>query len=170
MPMPPSTTRSCSTIRTTQLRCAFALAAAALLLGLPGCSTTSDETISPARADAAGGGQSFRGDVIPLMRKWCSNTSCHANTATTLGVYFPIDDPGELYAQLQKESPTAKGAKFVVPGSPEKSYFYAKIQGTQTSFSCASPGCGEVMPPGTKMDGTERDTIKRWILAGAQND
>jgi hypothetical protein len=136
------------------------------------CSTTSDEKIDPARADAAATGQSFRADVIPIMRRWCSNSSCHANKATTLGVEFPIDDPSALYAQLQRESPMAKGAKFVVPGDPSKSFFYAKIEGNQgdPQFKCNPVGCGETMPPGTKMASQDREVIKRWILAGAKDD
>lgn len=147
-------------------------AAALAALSTISCSTHSDETIDPAHADAAATGQAFRADVIPVMRRWCSNSSCHADKATTLGIAFPIDDASALYAQLMKESPTAKGARFVVPGNPDASFFYAKIVGDQGDprFKCDPVGCGETMPPGTKMDSQDRDTIKRWILAGAKDD
>lgn len=133
----------------------------------PGCAP--DQNLSPARNDAAAT-NTFRADVIPIMRVWCSNASCHANKQTTLGVEFPIEDPAALYKQLQRESPQAKGAKFIVPGDPAKSYFYAKIVGDQDAFQCDVPGCGETMPPGTKMDLADRETIRRWIVAGAKDD
>lgn len=129
-----------------------------------------DQNLAPARNDAAAAGNAFRADVIPIMRVWCSNASCHASKQTTLGIEFPIDDPGALYRQLQRESPQAKGSKFIVPGDPAKSYFYAKIVGEQDNFKCDVAGCGETMPPGTKMDLADRETIRRWIVAGAKDD
>jgi len=136
------------------------------------CSTKSDETIATARADAAAGGQSFRADVIPVMRRWCSNTSCHANKATTLGIYFAIDDASELYKALMQNSQQAKNEKYVVPFNPDKSYFFAKIDGRQQDFNaeCGAAGCGDRMPPGTSIGSDDAEVIKRWILAGAKDD
>ncbi|MBX3188188.1 MAG: hypothetical protein KF819_14295 [Labilithrix sp.] len=145
-----------------------ALALAGLLVA--GCSSTTGETSSP---DAAPSGEvSFKSDVVPILAARCATSACHGNKENNLGVHLITSDPAAVYTELQRESPTATGAKFIVAGDPAKSFFYAKIEGTQDDFSsnCLIPGCGETMPPGTKLPGESRETIRRWIAEGAKNN
>lgn len=117
-------------------------------------------------------GASFRKDVVPILAARCASDACHGNTQNKVGVHFITSDPAAVYAELQKTSPTASGAKFVVPGEPKKSFLFAKIEGAQDDFTdtCTVPGCGETMPPGTKLGGEQRATIRTWIEQGAKND
>jgi mono/diheme cytochrome c family protein len=49
------------------------------------------------------------------------------------------------------------------PGSPEKSYLYHKITGTQDEVG----GSGERMPKGGQLSDAEIATIRAWIAEGA---
>ena len=46
------------------------------------------------------------------------------------------------------------------------------MTGDQDNFSamCATPGCGEIMPPGSKTSTDERATFQAWITEGAKKD
>ena len=129
--------------------------------------------------DAGGGGtppgqpRSLRADVIPIFAKSCSTKDCHGDPNTEeVRIHLDATNPDGLYAQLQLESPTAKGAKLVVPGDPAKSFLFAKVNGDADNFSaaCVVPGCGETMPPGSKIPSVQRDTIQQWITEGAPNN
>lgn len=149
------------------------LAMSAALAALAACSSS---TGSSAQNDDGGTppGQprSFRRDVVPIFAGSCASQDCHGDTKNTLGIHFVPSDPDGLYAELQRESPTAKGARFVVPGDPTKSFLFAKVNGDEGDYTdmCAVPGCGETMPPGTKIPSVQRDTIRQWILEGATKD
>jgi hypothetical protein len=145
-----------------------ALAAGALLVALPACTSSSSD---PATGDASSR-RSFRRDVMPILAQSCASQSCHGDPRNALGLDLVVSDPDAVYAELQHESVTAKGAKLVVPGDPAKSFLYAKIVGDQGDYTdmCAMPGCGETMPPGSKIPSIQRDTIQQWILEGATND
>jgi hypothetical protein len=116
--------------------------------------------------------RSFRRDVVPIFAQSCASQDCHGDTKNDLGIHFVVADPNAVFAELQRESPTAKGAKFVVAGDPTKSFLYAKVNGDEGDYSamCAMSFCGETMPPGTKIQSVDRDTIRQWILEGATND
>jgi mono/diheme cytochrome c family protein len=51
----------------------------------------------------------------------------------------------------------------IEPGSPEKSYLFHKISGTQTTVG----GSGERMPRGGRLSDAEIQTIRDWIAQGA---
>jgi len=114
----------------------------------------------------------FRKDIIPLLDTYCATSACHATEERNLGITLKIADPAAVYAELRKESPTAKGTPFVVPGDPKKSFLQAKIDGTQSELAsiCLLPSCGDTMPPGTKLTTSQRDTFRGWIAAGAKDD
>jgi hypothetical protein len=114
----------------------------------------------------------FRKDIIPILDKFCATSACHATEERNLGITLKIADPAAVYAELKKESPTAKGTPFVTPGDPKKSFLQAKIDGNQADFeaSCLLLGCGEIMPPGSKLTTSQRDTFRAWITAGAKDD
>jgi hypothetical protein len=150
----------------------------ALLLA---CSNEGPSTISsggPASGSTSGtpAGQprSFRKDVIPILTGSCALSSCHGDRTGNpgVGIYLPLGDEDGIYADLMKESRTAKGVKFVVPRDPNNSFLYGKVNGDLSAFATACPntGCGETMPPGTKISSADRDTIKLWITEGAANN
>ncbi len=116
----------------------------------------------------------FRKDVMPLLEQYCATSACHLTEDQNLGITLKVADPAAVYAELKKDSPTAKGNPFVVPGDPKKSFLQAKIDGTQAEFEqfCLLPACGEIMPPGasTKLTPRQRDVFREWIAAGAKDD
>ena len=114
----------------------------------------------------------FRKDIIPILDKFCATSECHATEEKNLGITLKIAEPAAIYAELKKDSPTAKGTPFVTPGDPKKSFLQAKIDGTQAEFetSCLLVGCGETMPPGSKLTTSQRDAFRAWITAGAKDD
>lgn len=155
---------------------AFSLAAVLALTTLamvPACSSDTTADLHPASASGgtpAGQPRSFTKDVVPILVQQCALSSCHGNPDNkAVGIHFRLGDSEAIFAELQKESPTAKGAKFVVARDPAKSYMLAKMTGDQDSFSaaCGAPGCGAIMPPGGKLPTTQRDTVQQWITEGA---
>lgn len=150
------------------------IASCALGVVLAACSSSgSGASGSGGDADAgtpAGQPRSFRRDVVPIVAQSCASASCHGSAQNGLGISFAVGDVDGLYAELQRESPTAKGVRFVVPGDPTKSFLYAKVVGDQGEYTCTVPGCGETMPPGTKIPSSQRDTLRQWIMEGAAKD
>lgn len=149
------------------------LATLALSAALLACSSSSDPPAGGGDAGATETGpRAFRKDVIPVLAAFCATSACHGSKENNLGVHLLTGDPAAVYAELQRESPTATGVKFIVPGDPAKSFFFAKIEGTQSDFSdkCLIPACGETMPPGSKLTTAQRATIRQWIADGAKND
>jgi hypothetical protein len=163
-------------MRTTLSR--LALTASVLLLA---CSNEGPPNLSsggPALGSTggtpAGEPRSFRKDVVPILTGSCALSSCHGDRTGNpgVGIYLPLGDPDGIYADLMGESRTAKGKKLVVPRDPANSFLYAKMTGDLTNFaaSCPSAGCGEPMPPGTRVSSADRDTLKLWISEGAANN
>jgi hypothetical protein len=159
-------------------RASGAIAVGASVLALfSACSSSSSSTMPAAVVDAgptpSGQPRSFRRDIVPLLAQSCADLDCHGDPANTrVGVHFNTNDPDALYTELQRESPTAKGVKLVAPGDPTQSFLYAKINGDEGNFDskCGQGGCGETMPPGTKIDSSQRDAMKAWIMDGAAKD
>ena len=150
--------------------CAAALVLVLVVLLVAACaSKTGTSAQSDDGGTPPGQPRSFRRDVVPIFAQSCASQDCHGDTKNTLGIHFVTSDPDAIYAELQRESPTAKGVKFVEPGDPTKSFLFAKVNGDEGDYTamCAPPGCGETMPPGTKIPSVQRDTIQQWILEGA---
>jgi hypothetical protein len=159
-------------------------AAACLAAGvvlLLACSNEGPSTIAsggPASGSTSGtpAGQprSFRKDVVPILTGSCALSQCHGDRTGNpgVGIYLPLGDPDGIYADLMKDSRTAKGVKFVVPRDPANSFLYGKVIGDLSAFmsACPTTGCGDSMPPGTKVSSADRDTIKLWITEGAANN
>jgi len=119
---------------------------------------------------------SFQDDVLPIVQKSCALTACHSSKQSNLGIFLTYDG-AQVYAELQKTSPTATGQKFVVPGDPTKSYVMTKLDGKQATLasSCtAIPNCGTEMPPGepagTLLPTEQRETFRKWIAEGAKDN
>ena len=162
-------------------RARLAVAASLALLALLACSNEGPSTISsggPASGSSSGTppGQprSFRKDVFPILTGSCSLSSCHGDRTGNpgVGIYLPLGDPQGIYDDLLRDSRTARGAKFVVPRDPGKSFLYAKIIGDLTNFIplCPNAGCGEPMPPGSRLSLADGETVKTWIAEGALNN
>ncbi|WP_394841335.1 hypothetical protein LZC95_30220 [Pendulispora brunnea] len=139
------------------------LVVASVALNLVACSSSSD---APEES-----GPSFKGTVHPILAQSCSLTACHGSKESNLGIYIP-SSPADVHATLMTESPTARGAKFVVPGNPDASYLMMKIDGTQGQLEAKCSGtCGAQMPLDLPvLSDSERAAIRAWILAGAKND
>jgi hypothetical protein len=122
----------------------------------------------------AGQPRSFRRDVIPILTGSCALSACHGDRSGNpgVGIYLPIGDPEGIYADLMRDSRTAKGKKFVVPRDPANSFLYGKMTGDLSNFAAACPnsGCGEPMPPGSRVSSADRDTLKLWITEGAADN
>jgi len=142
---------------------------ASLGLAIIACSDDTGTTPAPTKRTPQ-----FRKDVMPILETYCATSACHLTEDRNLGITLKVSDPVAVYAELKKDSPTAKGNPFVVPGDPKKSFLQAKIDGTQSEFeqACLLPACGEIMPPGAsaKLTTSQRDTFRNWIIAGAKDD
>jgi hypothetical protein len=156
-------------------------ACALLLAILSACAEDGPSTLSSGGPGAgtssgtpAGEPRSYRADVLPILTGSCALSQCHGDRRGDpgIGIYLPLGDPDGIYRDLLGESRTAKGKKFVVPRDAANSFLYGKIAGDLTNFIpvCPNAGCGEVMPPGTRLTPTELDTVKRWINEGAANN
>jgi hypothetical protein len=134
----------------------------------PTLKSTSD---SGAGVDARLPYPSFKDDVVPIVQATCALTACHSSKESNLGIFLAFD-VAQIYAELQKTSPTAAGQKFVVPGDPSKSYLMIKLEGTQASLaaSCPNSSCGSEMPPGDKLPADKLEAVRKWIADGAKND
>jgi hypothetical protein len=147
------------------------LASCACALVLVACASSASRSNGDTDAGTpAGQPRSFRRDVVPIFAQSCATASCHGSAQNGLGIVLLVGDPPSLHAQLLRESPTATGMKLVLPGEPTKSFLYAKVVGDQGDYTCTVPGCGETMPPGTKIPSTQRDTLRDWISEGANED
>ncbi|HSO35824.1 MAG TPA: hypothetical protein VLT33_25015 [Labilithrix sp.] len=154
---------------------------ALVFVGLGACSNEGPSTISsggPASGSSSGtpAGQprSYRKDVLPILTGSCALSQCHGDRTGNpgVGIYLPLGDPDGIHKDLLGESRTAKGKKFVVPRDAANSFLYGKIAGDLTNFipSCPNAGCGEVMPPGTRLTPADLETVKLWINEGAANN
>jgi hypothetical protein len=155
-----------------------ALAASVLVLA---CSNDGPSTISSGGPAAVvdsgtppGQPRSYRKDVVPILTGSCALVSCHGDRSgnPSVGIFLPLGDPDGIYADLMKESLTAKGAKFVVPSDSANSFLYAKMSGLFAPFAkeCPSTGCGDVMPPTGGLNQADIATVKAWIDEGAANN
>jgi hypothetical protein len=138
----------------------------------PGLVTSpKDGGSSGAAVDARLPYPSFKDDVVPIIQMTCALTACHASKESNLGIYLAYDS-AQLYAELQKSSPTAAGTPFVVAGDPAKSYLILKLEGMQATVSakCPSMNCGNVMPPDDPLPAAKIKVFTDWVMAGAKND
>jgi hypothetical protein len=112
---------------------------------------------------------SFSKDVMPIIGESCALTACHAAKQSNLGIHLTFDEE-QVFAELQKGSPTFGGVKFVVPGKPDESLLVGKMDGTQAKIAACAGGCGREMPPEDLLPQEKRDVVRRWIANGAKRD
>jgi len=103
----------------------------------------------------------FGDRVVPILNQRC--VMCHVDGGA-LGELSLYPDP---WTRLVGIASTQSPLKLVEPGSPEKSYLYAKLLGTHDKAG----GSGQRMPLQQDPLGAEElETIRQWILKGALRD
>jgi hypothetical protein len=138
---------------------------------------------------------SFATDIQPIFVGGCtvggSAGTCHGDPTldeTTTGQVFlgyPEDagmtaDPAMIIAALvNQKSPENPQMNIVTPSDPANSYMMHKLDDDQCQFAstCNATGnakfalCGTGMPQlAPILDPDTRDTVRRWIAQGAQNN
>jgi hypothetical protein len=152
------------------------------LAALPACG--SSETQPAAHSDAGAGGAASGPTFTRVMREVMTNGRCGGplcHSSNVAGVHLGSKDT--LYNSLVNKP--AEGAKcragatgseagvasgdggvqnytIVVPGKPEESLLYLKID--------HNPPCGDPMPVGGTLTDAQITLVHDWIAAGANND
>jgi hypothetical protein len=108
-------------------------------------------------------------EILSKNTEYSCDSPCHALTNMRVDV-----DPKTTYSQIidvpasgmgLNNTPGCgtSGMKLIVPGKPEESLLYLKVQ--------AAPPCGERMRiGGPYLNDRELEQIKQWIQMGAQNN
>ena len=129
---------------------------------------------------------SFAADIVPIFQPSCgiAGSTCHGTTSSEQeSLYLGTVDGGTdagfvvkgLVGVASLEDPTMV---LVKASDPANSYLMHKLDGDQCTLatSCATSGtqytdCGQQMPYSSPpLDESTRDTIRRWIAQGAQNN
>ncbi|MCO4762561.1 MAG: hypothetical protein KC502_13705 [Myxococcales bacterium] len=98
----------------------------------------------------------------------CNNGYCHGGSAGALSLSGDAKkDHAALLAGKSNDKGASKcsAAEFVVPGKPEQSLLWLKLD------AGAVHGCGKKMPPssnGKGLDPASSNLLKAWIAAGAK--
>ena len=104
--------------------------------------------------DVPAEGISYSQDVQPIYDQNCID--CHPGSGN---LDLTADNS---YAETVNVSASGYSGILVVPGDPEASVLYKKIDG--------SGAYGSNMPVGGSLSQTQINTIKQWIEEGAQNN
>jgi hypothetical protein len=122
---------------------------------------------------------SFKSQIMGVLNSNCGSNMCHGSpSAPTEGMFLGDSgmqgaDSDAAYAQIVGVTSNEDASMMrIVAGSPQSSYLMHKLDGDQCLFaaSCGGMGCQDTMPMGFEMSVDERDTIRRWIAQGAQNN
>jgi hypothetical protein len=109
-----------------------------------------------------------------VFSRSCVFSSCHSDDGHKGELVLA---PGEAYDNLvgdggvlaNNDLAAARGLKRVVPGHPEQSYLWMKLD--QGEIPTPDGGLGDPMPQvGTRLPQQTIDAIRDWILQGAQNN
>jgi len=99
----------------------------------------------------------FSADALPVLTHSCTSASCHGG-ASPQGELELGRATTDSYTNLV--GPEA-GEPLVMPGHPAESYLMHKLDAYQ---------CTLASPLNNPLDADARDTIRRWIVQGAQNN
>jgi hypothetical protein len=127
---------------------------------------------------------SFRRDIQPALAISCAlSTTCHGVDKGLGPQNHPLLGPrpsvaaddatlAAMMADLLLPSEKAPAMVRVKPGRPQESFLLHKLDGTQGCAGVPCPGgCGTRMPQvGDPLPPALIDTIRDWILDGAQNN
>lgn len=102
----------------------------------------------------------FELDVWPTLADRCSISSCHKETVPPL-----MPDAAGTYDNLVGVPAAAAMLDYVTPGSPDESYLWHKLSGTQATV----PGGGGATMPvaGLELCADDLQAIEAWISSGA---
>jgi hypothetical protein len=157
-----------------------------LTLVPPGCSQPPAASCAPFDYSTyqARSRPSFKRDIQPALAISCAlSTTCHGvdrgfgpQNHPLLGprASVPADDAmlAAMMADLLLPSDRAPAVARVKPGRPQESFLVHKLDGSQSCAGVVCPnGCGNRMPQGgDPLPPALIDTIRDWILDGAQNN
>lgn len=128
---------------------------------------------------------SFQSDVLPIFQKSCGlSSACHGvENGVKPGQHYLGPKNGTTATQGQIDSIFAENVdatavkepsmKVIAPGDPERSFILHKVDDTLDCalLTCEGTACGGSMPLGSEaIEATSRDTLRRWIAQGAQNN
>ena len=104
-------------------------------------------------------------NIFAFDFRGCQVSNCHGNG--TAGVVMTSKDAAWDTLVNQPASPTNMctqlGKQRVVPGKPEESLLFLKLDGD-------SAPCGQQMPPGGQLSRKARARVRAWIEMGANQD
>lgn len=103
----------------------------------------------------------FNEDVLPILNQYC--VMCHLPGAAQADlVLFP-----DAWSAVVGAPSSQSALLLVEPGSPDKSYLYLKLTGTQD----AGDGSGLQMPfQQAPLDPEQIEAIRLWIEQGAKKN
>lgn len=104
----------------------------------------------------------FELDVLPLFRRSCAFSACHAPPGVLASVDLS-DQAGIEGTTIASSSHGWPGWILIDPGSAAWSYLVYKIIGEESVR-------GDPMPPGSPLPLSELETLIRWIDEGAKVD
>ncbi len=96
----------------------------------------------------------FATDIQPIFNNNC--ISCHGNSGN-LNL-----ESGNSYSNLVDVNASGYSGKLVIANDADNSILYKKIDG--------SGAYGSNMPLGSSLSSAQINTIKQWIIEGAQNN
>lgn len=111
-----------------------------------------DDHLFGVAVDDCGAGSGFAG-VLAVVDEHC--IGCHGASPIGNGLDLATDPYGALI-----DGVGATNLRLVVPGDPERSYFYQKLVGTHTDGT-------SVMPVGGQLPDCLTDVVREWIADGA---
>jgi hypothetical protein len=137
----------------------------------------------------------FKADVLPIFRTSCGLSQvCHGNrTPATPAQHFygpPLSEGATVsnadialirMGAVGVPSVDEPDMNIITPSDPSKSFMMYKLDAdplsANTSVTCstlkcaANMACGTGMPQaGMQLSSTDRDTVRRWIAQGAQDN
>ncbi|CAN5556635.1 hypothetical protein BH11MYX1_BH11MYX1_05010 [soil metagenome] len=117
---------------------------------------------------------SYATDVFPALKAGnCMSASCHGIHDGAQGGLYLGSSAADMYTNLV--GPMAgelSTMPLVMAGHPEESYLMHKLDSDQCTLAmqCVNGNCESAMPLNNPLAAAARDTVRRWIAQGAQNN
>ncbi len=105
------------------------------------------------------GGTCAADPVLAVFANRCSNAGCHVS-----GGQFPELTAAGMANWMGQNSKLVTSEPLVVPGNPDGSWLYRKVNGTQGANG------GALMPLGAAMPTSDAQVIHDWIADGASTE